>query len=182
VPDGTGPAARAVHALSTAGLSAATAESLTGGLIAAALTDVPGSSAVFRGAVVSYDVAAKEHLLGVPRELLQARGPVDADVAAWMARGACLALGADAAVSATGVAGPEPHGGQEPGLVFWGWRFGDAQGVVRGRLPGGRREVRGGAVGVALQILIHGATSGSVPVDRIIGGGDLSDCDVRLPE
>ena len=101
------------------GLTLGTAESCTGGLIAKRLTDLPGSSAVFRGGVVSYTNQVKAQVLGVPRQLLEEQGAVCADVARAMAQGARRVLGCDAAVSATGVAGPDSdERGNPVGLVY----------------------------------------------------------------
>ena len=101
------------------GLSLVTAESCTGGMIAARLTGVPGSSDVFRGGVIAYANDVKEHELDVPAELLAAHGAVSAEVAAAMAHGARQRLGADLAVAVTGVAGPGGGTPEKPvGLVF----------------------------------------------------------------
>jgi len=105
-----------VHALADAGLTVATGESLTAGLLAARLADVPGASAVLHGGVVAYQNAVKTGLLGVPEDLLTRVGAVDADVARRMALGARAALGADVGVATTGVAGPEPHQGRPVGV------------------------------------------------------------------
>ena len=94
------------------GLTLATAESCTGGLVAVRLTSVPGSSAVFLGGIVAYANEVKESLLGVPAEVLAAYGAVSAETAVAMAHGARERLGADLAVSVTGIAGP---GGGTPG-------------------------------------------------------------------
>ena len=95
------------------GLTLATAESLTGGLIGSRLTDVPGSSRAFRGSVVAYAGDVKRELLGVPE------GPVVGEEAvSAMAAGVCRVLGADVSVAVTGVAGPDPQDGQEPGTVW----------------------------------------------------------------
>ncbi|WP_246830361.1 CinA family protein, partial [Micrococcus sp. HMSC31B01] len=93
-----------VHALAHAGRTVATGESLTAGLLAARLADVPGASAVLHGGVVAYQNAVKTGLLGVPEDLLTRVGAVDADVARRMALGARAALGADVGVATTGVA------------------------------------------------------------------------------
>lgn len=101
------------------GLSLACAESCTGGLIAKRITDLAGASSVFHGGVVSYTNEVKHGVLGVPRELLDQFGAVSAPVAEAMAEGARRALGADLAVSATGVAGPDPDDRGNPvGLVY----------------------------------------------------------------
>ena len=102
------------------GWTIATAESLTGGLVAAALTSVGGASDVFRGGVVAYALDAKEGVLGVPQEVLAAWGPVSEQVAAAMAEGARRLFGADVGVATTGAAGPEPHGGRAPGTFCVG--------------------------------------------------------------
>ena len=101
------------------GLTVGTAESCTGGLMAKLLTDLPGSSAVFRGGVVSYTDAVKRGLLGVPEDLLARYGAVSPQVAQAMAQGARAALGCDLALAATGVAGPDPDDRGNPiGLVY----------------------------------------------------------------
>ncbi|NQU36623.1 MAG: CinA family protein [Actinobacteria bacterium] len=113
-----GQADRLIAELQTLRLTVATAESLTGGMVAATLTAVPGASATVRGGVVSYATDLKESLLGVEPELLAAVGPVDADVAAQMAQGAARLCGADLGLSTTGVAGPDTQNGIAVGTVF----------------------------------------------------------------
>jgi nicotinamide-nucleotide amidase len=111
--------ARAVIELLIArGETIATAESLTGGLVAAALTSVPGSSAAVRGGIVSYATDVKADLLGVPADLLERHGAVHGAVAEAMAQGARERLGATAGVATTGVAGPDPAEGKPVGMVF----------------------------------------------------------------
>jgi nicotinamide-nucleotide amidase len=123
--------------LAEQGLSLATAESMTGGLVASRLTSVPGASAVFRGAVVSYASEVKFDLLGVPG------GPVVGDDAAMaMAVGATRVLGADVAVAVTGVAGPDPQEGVRPGTVFLGTVVDGEADSLMIRLPGDRERVR----------------------------------------
>ena len=101
------------------GLTLATAESCTGGMVAARLTGVAGSSDVFLGSVVAYANDVKETGLGVPAELIAEHGAVSAEVAAAMAAGARERLGADVAVAVTGVAGPGGGTAEKPvGLVF----------------------------------------------------------------
>lgn len=102
-----------------AGLTVSSAESCSGGLVSKRLTDLPGSSKVFLGGVVSYANSAKETLLGVPAELLDTEGAVSAPVAKAMATGIRAALGSDLAVSTTGVAGPGPdERGNPAGLIY----------------------------------------------------------------
>lgn len=102
-----------------AGLTLALAESCTGGLVAALLTDLPGSSAYFVGGVVAYSNSAKEKLLGVPSDLLAEHGAVSAEVAEAMAGGARSRFGADLAASVTGIAGPDADGTSKPiGLTY----------------------------------------------------------------
>lgn len=104
-------AADLIHALIARDATVATAESLTGGLVCAALTSVPGSSTVVRGGVVSYGVSVKADLLGVDRQLLDRQGAVDPAVAVQMAVGARRVLDSDYAVATTGSAGPDPDPG-----------------------------------------------------------------------
>ena len=110
--------ARDIVALLTgAGLTVATGESLTAGLVSATLADVPGASAVLRGGVVAYDEDVKAGVLAVPAEAL-AQGVVSAAVAAALAEGARRVLRADVGIGTTGVAGPESHGGEPVGSVW----------------------------------------------------------------
>ncbi len=111
-------AAEIIALLTERGQHIAVAESLTGGLLAAALTGIPGASAVFRGAVVAYATELKATLLGVPAGLLARHGAVHPDVAAEMAAGVCRELGAAVGAATTGVAGPDPADGQPVGTVY----------------------------------------------------------------
>ena len=95
----------------------ATAESLTGGLLGAAITAVPGASDVYRGGITAYATELKAVLLGIPADLLDRHGPVHPDVAAAMATGARDRLGATWGLATTGVAGPDPADGFPPGTV-----------------------------------------------------------------
>lgn len=145
-----------VLALRTAGLTVATAESLTGGLLCSTLVDVPGASAVVRGAVVAYATDVKASVLGVDAELLARTGPVDGAVAEQMARGARRVLGADVGVSTTGVAGPDAADGFAAGTVFVGLAADGVPGGarhVRLALAGDRPAVRRAAVEAALRSL-----------------------------
>src|SRR5689334_6766308 len=111
-------AADAVHRLVERHETFATAESLTGGLVAATLVEIPGVSAVFRGGLVVYATDLKAKLAGVPEELLASRGPVDPDVALALAAGARQRCGADWGLATTGVAGPDPQNSIAPGTVY----------------------------------------------------------------
>ncbi|MFT4298673.1 MAG: CinA family protein [Aeromicrobium sp.] len=114
---GAAGAVALVEELAGRGLSVATAESLTGGLLCSALVDVPGASAVVRGGVVAYAAEVKERVLGVPGSLIERVGTVDAQVARAMAEGVRARLGADLGLSTTGNAGPEPSEGKPVGRV-----------------------------------------------------------------
>lgn len=107
-----------VSALSEGGQTVAVAESLTGGLVVAALVEGPGASVAVRGGVVAYATELKHRLLDVDGDLLARRGPVDPQVAAQMALGVRERLGADWGIATTGVAGPEPQDGVQPGRVY----------------------------------------------------------------
>lgn len=137
------------------GLTVGTAESCTGGLLAKLLTDLPGSSAVFRGGVVSYTNGVKAGLLGVPQDLLDRYGAVSPQVAEAMARGAKAALGCDIALSTTGVAGPDADDRGNPiGLVYLGLAWGDQCRVTEFRAgPVERERVRRQAAQTALDLL-----------------------------
>jgi nicotinamide-nucleotide amidase len=146
-------AAAAVHSLVERRETLAVAESLTGGLVAATIVDIPGVSLVFRGGLVVYATDLKHSLAGVPQELLQARGPVDPDVALALAEGARRRCGADWGLATTGVAGPEPQGGQPVGTVFVAVAGPAGATVRRLDLDGGRAAVRSGTVSQALELL-----------------------------
>lgn len=139
-----------------AGLTVATAESCTGGLVAGALTDIPGASAVVDRGFVTYSNAAKTEMLGVPAELIAAHGAVSEPVARAMAEGALAASPADLAVAITGIAGPGGATGTKPeGMVcFAAARRGRETRVetVQFGAPG-RAAVRAGSVLRALSLL-----------------------------
>lgn len=143
-----------VAGLAAAGQTLAVAESLTGGLLAARLVDVPGASAVLRGGVVPYATDLKHRLLGVDPDLLAARGAVDPEVAAQMAAGGRARLGADWGLATTGVAGPDPQDGTAPGTVYVAVA-GPATAQVRAlHLPGDRPGIRDATVAAALELLL----------------------------
>lgn len=108
-----------VHKAGAEGVLIATAESCTGGLIGAALTDVPGSSAAFDRGFITYSNDAKTELLGVPRALLRRSGAVCAGVAQAMAKGALARSKADIAVAVTGIAGPDGGNAEKPVGLVW---------------------------------------------------------------
>ena len=136
------------------GLSLATAESCTGGLVAARLTSVPGSSDVFRGAIVSYADEVKERELGVPAEILARHGAVSAETAQAMTRGARERLGVDVAVSVTGVAGPAGGTPDKPvGLVYLHAAGPDGELAADFNLPADRETIRRRATVSALHLV-----------------------------
>lgn len=111
-------AARLIAGLSERGETIATAESLTGGLIGATITGVPGASASFRGGVISYATDLKAELAGVEMRILTEHGAVSAATAAAMASGVATRCAADWGIAVTGVAGPGPQEGHPPGTVY----------------------------------------------------------------
>jgi nicotinamide-nucleotide amidase len=146
-------AGEAVAAAVGRGLTVATAESLTAGMVAAVLADTPGASAMLQGGVVSYNNTVKRDVLGVPQDLLDAVGSVDEAVAAAMAQGARRVCAADLAVSTTGVAGPQAHDGKAVGTVFVGVATADGVQTFLYNFQGTRAEIRGLACGAALERL-----------------------------
>lgn len=142
-----------IDALKSRGETVATAESLTGGLVAAILTSVPGSSAVVRGGLVVYATPLKHELALVDGELLAEHGPVHPDVAAELAEGARAVCGATWGVGLTGVAGPDPQDGIEPGVVHIGVSGPDVAEVRTIGFEGNRHQVRAAAVAAALDLL-----------------------------
>lgn len=140
------------------GLKIATAESCTGGLVAASLTAIAGSSDVFERGWVTYSNEAKSESLGVPMELIAEKGAVSSEVAEAMARGALRRARADVAVSITGIAGPGGGSLEKPvGLVFIGLARKDGWSQVeRCVFPGGRDSVRAHTVS---RTLAHLATA-----------------------
>jgi nicotinamide-nucleotide amidase len=138
----------------TRGLSLAVAESCTGGLVAARLTSVPGASDAFVGGMVAYDNDVKAAQLGVPEDLLAARGAVSAEVAEAMAAGARTTFAADVAVSVTGIAGPGGGTPEKPvGLVYLHAEGPDGREAAEIRFSGGRETVRRRATVAALHLL-----------------------------
>ena len=154
--DGVRPDPRAaeVHErLAAVAATVAVAESLTGGLLGATLTAIPGSSRTFRGGVIAYATDLKERLLDVPGPLLDAEGAVSAHVAAAMAAGVRDTLQSTYGVALTGVAGPDPQDGNPPGTVFVAVA-GPGDGQVRElAVDGDRQAVRAAAVDAAIDLL-----------------------------
>lgn len=134
-------ASRLLAAAAARGWTIGVAESLTGGLVTAALVSVPGASRVLRGGVVAYATDLKAGLLGVDADLLAERGAVDEAVAAQMAAGVREATGADVGLATTGVAGPEPQDGHAAGVVFVAVSTPAASEVYRLDLDGDRGQV-----------------------------------------
>lgn len=148
------PAGDVVGRLRDAGLTVATGESLTGGLVSAALVDVPGSSRVVRGGLVAYVSELKAELLGVEPELLARGGAVQAEVAAQLATGAAHVFGADCGLGTTGVAGPGPDEGHPAGTVFVAASLAGAVRVRPLRLSGTRPLVRRASTAAVLALLL----------------------------
>ncbi len=136
------------------GKTLVTAESLTGGGIGAALTAVPGSSAVYKGGVISYTDWVKQRILGVPAELLTRYGAVSAPVAQAMAAGVRARLEADVAVSVTGLAGPGGDDfGNPVGTVYIGYQDAQRSEVRRFLFAGDREQVREQTLRAALELI-----------------------------
>jgi nicotinamide-nucleotide amidase len=143
-----------------AGRAIATAESCTAGLLAARLTERPGSSAYVAGGVVAYANEAKVELLGVDPELIERHGAVSEPVADAMAEGALRRFEADTAVAITGIAGPDGGSDEKPvGTVCWSVKLADGRGITRTvRLPGDRADIRERSTTVAMHLLRRALT------------------------
>lgn len=136
------------------GHTLAVAESCTGGLLGMRITEVPGASAYFRGGVIAYSNAAKEGILGVPKEVLEKLGAVSPECAQAMAEGARKLLGADLALATTGIAGPTGGTPQKPvGLVYIALAHPGGTRVERLEFRGSRQGVRWSATEAALDLL-----------------------------
>lgn len=152
--------------LADAGLTLATAESLTGGRVCARLVDVPGASRVVLGGVCAYATRLKHEILGVDQERLERFGPVDEVVSLEMARGVRCLTGASIGVSTTGVAGPEPQGEASVGTVHVAvaWEGGDAHRLLA--LDGDRETIRSGAVDAALALVREVLDAREIPAGQ----------------
>lgn len=147
-------------ALLARGQTLATAESCTGGLVGAALTDLPGSSRWYLGGVVAYSNALKTRLLGVPPEILAAHGAVSPQTAQAMAKGAGEKTGSDFAVAVTGIAGPAGGTPEKPvGLVYLAVAGPQGNAVFKHRFAGTRAEIRAAAVDTALRHVLDALAS-----------------------
>lgn len=136
------------------GLSLGTAESCTGGMVAARLTDVPGSSDVFEGGIVAYANEVKAEQLGVPRSVLERYGAVSAETARAMAHGACERLGVDVSVAVTGIAGPDGgNAGRPVGLVHFHATGPHGERAHSFELPGEREVIRTRSTVAALHLV-----------------------------
>lgn len=145
----------AVARFTDAHMTLGTAESLTGGMIAASLASVSGASAVLMGGIVSYDPRVKRELLGVSQEVIDGMGVVSEPCARQMAEGARGALGVDIAVSATGVAGPTGGTAEAPvGTVYIGVSNGSTTRVERCSFQGDRQSVREQSAARALRLAL----------------------------
>jgi nicotinamide-nucleotide amidase len=147
------PAAAAVRRLVERGETLATAESLTGGLVAATIVEIAGVSAVYRGGLVVYATDLKHALAGVPEDLLAERGPVDPDVALALADGCRERCGADWGLATTGVAGPDPQDGKPVGLVYVAVAGPFGATVRELKLDGSRAVIRTESVTSVLRLL-----------------------------
>lgn len=169
------PAAAVVSALRARQESVVTAESLTGGLVCAALTAVPGASAVVRGGVVAYAVAVKHEVLGVEGHILDGPGAVSRECAEAMARGGARRLGADWCVATTGVAGPDPSEGKPVGTVHVAVATREQAVAHRAlTLHGGREQIRAATVSAALALLQDTLSAGLSVARGTVGADQLT--------
>ncbi|NLL13727.1 MAG: CinA family protein [Fibrobacter sp.] len=133
-------------------LKISVAESCTGGLLGASLTDIAGSSAYFRGGVIAYDNQIKHQLLGVEEQILDRYGAVSDQTVIAMAKGACKLFNTECAISVSGIAGPDGGTAQKPvGLVYIGIAVGDRLESIRCVFSGNRQQIRSQAVKASLE-------------------------------
>jgi nicotinamide-nucleotide amidase len=165
-------AQRAGEALLARGFRAATAESCTGGWVAKALTDVPGSSRWFDTGFVTYTNGAKMRELGIEESLLAEHGAVSEAVVCALATAARRRAGVDVAVAISGIAGPGGGSAAKPvGTVWFAWAFPDGLASEQRRFAGGRDAVRRFAVAHALEGLRACAAAPDYPADRTENSG-----------
>lgn len=148
-------AATALERLVTAGQTLASAESLTGGLVGAAVTSVPGASAAYVGGVLAYATRVKVDLLGVPQSVVDDLGVVSDECAAAMAEGVRAHLGSAWGIATTGVAGPDLQEGKPAGRVHVAVAGPEGTHVQQLQLSGGRRQVRETTVTAVLRLLVE---------------------------
>jgi nicotinamide-nucleotide amidase len=158
-------------------LTLAVAESLTGGMLTSELVRPPGASEVVVGGIVAYDTAIKRTVIGVDAKLLDEHGPVHPEVARQMADRVRRVLAvdgraADLGLATTGVAGPTPQAGCEPGTVFVGIAVGDRVEAIELHLDGTRDQVRARAVGEAIRALAERLETADVAPARAAGAGE----------
>ncbi|MFD3808259.1 MULTISPECIES: CinA family protein [unclassified Streptomyces] len=146
-------AAEVLRLLAESDQTLAVAESLTGGMVAAELTAVPGASRSFRGSVTAYATELKHRVLGVDAGLLEAEGAVNAQVAEEMAAGVRRVMGASWGIATTGVAGPDPQDGQPVGTVFVSVSGPEGRKTARLWLNGSRTEIRRESARTVLELL-----------------------------
>lgn len=164
------PAEELVAALREARATVGTAESLTGGRVASRITNVPGSSEVYAGGVVSYQTPVKIKVLGVPEEVVAEHGVVSAECARAMATGVRELLGTTYAVSTTGVAGPERQEDKPVGTVYVGAAGPEGVRVEALALEGDRTAIQDASVDAALSVLAAMISSaGPPPEDSRLG-------------
>ncbi|MFJ9521012.1 CinA family protein [Kitasatospora sp. NPDC101801] len=174
-PEHAGLTRQILAALAAAESTLSVAESLTGGLLAFTVAEAPGAGEVFLGSVTAYATAVKADILKVDPDLLEARGPVDPQVAEQMAEGVRRLLGSTYALATTGVAGPAPQDGHEPGTVYIALAAPDRTCSLRLDVSGNRRAVQGAAVGAALTALrdrLRPASGVRHPGAADAGGGE----------
>ncbi len=142
-------------------LSCATAESCTGGLVGAAISSIPGSSAYFRGGIIAYENRVKKELLGVPEKTLVEHGAVSAETVIAMAEGAARLLSSDCVISVSGIAGPQGGSPEKPvGLVYIGIHVTGSNSSFKHLFSGNRDSVRMAAVEAALKHLVEAVEQG----------------------
>ena len=147
---------RVIRNMKAQNLMLVTAESCTGGLLAASIIQKPGASDVFERGFITYSNEAKSESLGVPQELIQSYGAVSSEVAEAMAEGALVHSRADLAVSITGIAGPDGGSSEKPvGLVYMGYALkGGSAGSTKTLFTGNRNEIQSQCVQNALKNLL----------------------------
>ncbi|MFH2114057.1 MAG: CinA family protein [Spirochaetota bacterium] len=147
------------------------AESCTGGLVSAAITSIPGASAVFKGGVVAYANEAKLHILGIKSSILLESGSVSMECAGAMAKGAALCFRTDFALSITGIAGPDGGSTEKPvGIVWFGLACRGKVSTVKEHFTGNRADIRLAAAQKGLE-LISSSVKASFELDNPTDGG-----------